>query len=99
MAKHRAFPPSRRRVASFATLLILSMAALTGCSWSDKVTEPYKDSDRARTYDGPADVLTMPDGFNNVATKCGPKGVRIAVIYHGDSAYGAVSMILDPNCP
>lgn len=40
----------------------------------------------------------MPDGFSNLASKCdGPN--RVYVIFHNDSAYGAVAVVAnDPRC-
>lgn len=79
-------------------LLVCSLAllALTGCS---KFAEPYKDAPRSGTENGaPADLVRMPDGFSNLATKC-DHGNRIYVAYHGDAAYGSVVAVPnDPTC-
>lgn len=75
----------------------LLAATMAGCG--DKLTEPFQDAPRAATVnDSPAQVVTMPDGFSNVASKCdGPN--RIYVIFHLDSAYGALSVVPnDPRC-
>jgi hypothetical protein len=65
----------------------------------DKVTEPWKDAPRSGvTNDDPADTITMPDGFNNTATKC-DHGNRIYVTYHGDNPYGSIAVVpQDPTC-
>ena len=65
----------------------------------DKATEPFHDADRSgTTNDDPADVIEMPDGFNNLATKC-DHGNRIYVTFHGDSAYGSIAVVPDdPDC-
>lgn len=65
-----------------------------GCA---KASEPFKDSDRGGTNDSPADVIEMPDGFNNLATKC-DHGFRIYVTFHSDSPYGAIAAVPDPKC-
>jgi hypothetical protein len=70
---------------------------LTGCSF-DKSTEPFKDAPRQGSDASPAKVIQMPDGFNNLATKC-VDGVRYTVIFHANDNRGAVSTILDPSCP
>jgi len=73
------------------------MASLAGCSW-DKSTEPFQDAPRNGTNNGPAMVVTMPDGFNNVATKC-DHGNRVYTIYHGNDPYGSVAVVpFDPTC-
>lgn len=84
--------------AAVALTAAVALGVLTGCSF-DKTTEPYNDAPRQGNDTGPATIVAMPDGFNNVATKC-IKGtdVRVTVIYHQDSAYGAVSTVVDPDC-
>jgi hypothetical protein len=75
--------------------LLVIAALLGGCS---KKLEPFRDAPRAATNTSPADVITMPDGFSNVAAKCdGPN--RVYVVFHGDSAYGTVAVAPnDPRC-
>jgi len=80
------------------TLVALS-TLLVGCGYSvDKATEKFKDAPRGGMNDGPADIITMPDGFSNVSSKCdGPN--RVYVIFHGDSTYGSVAVAPnDPRC-
>jgi hypothetical protein len=82
-------------------ILALAVGAallLGGCDMA-KFNEPFNDADRAKEYSQPADVITMPDGFSNLATKCGPGGMRYTVVYHADSAYGSVNVVADVNCP
>lgn len=70
---------------------------LTGCG--DKWSEPFQDAPRKGVNNGPATIITMPDGFNNVSFKCNGR-TGVYVIYHGDAKYGAVSAVAsDPNCP
>ena len=75
-------------VAVLATVLL----SANSC---EKAAEPFHDAPRGKqTNDSPADVIEMPDGFNNLATKC-DHGNRIYVTYHADSPYGAVAVV--PN--
>ena len=72
--------------------------ALTGCG-AEKMTEGFKDAPRTgNTNSAPADTITMPDGFSNVASKCdGPN--RLYVLFHGDSPYGGIFVVPnDPRC-
>lgn len=73
-----------------------ALLALTGCA---KITEPFKDAPRSNvTNEQPADTVTFPDGFSNVATKC-DHGNRVYVAYHGDSAYASIAVVAnDPTC-
>lgn len=77
-----------------AALGILLLAS--GCS---KFTEPFKDAPRSHVDNGqPADLIRMPDGFSNAATKC-DHGNRIYIAYHGDSGYAAIAVVPnDPSC-
>lgn len=77
-------------VAGFvAALLTVTLSSCTG-----KGTEPFRDAERGTTNDGPADTITFPDGFSNVATKC-DHGNRVYVLFKGDAAYGAIAVV--PN--
>lgn len=83
-----------RPIASAAAVLVLA-AGLTGCG---KMTEPYKDAERGATNDGPADTVSFPDGFSNMATKC-DHGNRLYSAFHGDNPYGAIAVVPgDPTC-
>jgi hypothetical protein len=75
----------------------LGLVALSGCG--EKYTEPFRDSPRSGTVNrAPADVIEMPDGFNNLSTKC-DHGNRLYVTYHADAAYGSVTVVKgDPSC-
>ena len=85
-----------RRLLLAATVVGLILT-LTGCS--EKYSEPFKDAPReAQANSDPAKVIEMPDGFNNLATKCIAVGIRGTVVYHQDSPYGAVSTVADPRC-
>lgn len=71
--------------------------ALTGCG--SKEREMYRDSPVGVRNEKPADVLTFPDGFSNVATKCDGHGNRVYVLFHYDSPYGGIAVVAaDPSC-
>jgi hypothetical protein len=78
-------------LAAIATALIISACG-------NKFSQPFKDSPRSGVVnDQPADIIYMPDGFNNYATKC-DHGFRIWVSYHQDSPYAAVAVAPDKAC-
>lgn len=79
-----------------ALAALMGVLLLTGCS--EKMKEPFRDAPLQGRNDAPAMAFTMPDGFSNGATKCLVPGIRVTTIYHGNSKYGAVTMIQDPNC-
>jgi len=79
-------------------VLVTLVLAIAACS--DKAQEPFKDAPRSgQNNDDPAEVLNMPDGFSNLATKCDGHGNRVYVVYHGNHPYGTVAVIRDPGCP
>ncbi|MGW7201443.1 hypothetical protein [Streptomyces chryseus] len=87
--------PVMRRAAIAAVVAATSLALLTGCA---KFTEPFKDAPRGTTNNEPADIVTMPDGFSNVSTKC-DHGNRVYTLYHGDNKYGSIAVVpQDPSC-
>ena len=79
------------RIAVLGLLAAVCLVA-AGCS---KFREPFKDAPRSGNDNGaPADLIRMPDGFSNVASKCdGPN--RVYVAYHGDSPYASIYVV--PN--
>lgn len=80
-------------------LVLATAATLTLASGCAKYAEPFKDAPRSTNDNGePADLIRMPDGFSNAATKC-DHGNRIYIAYHGDSAYAALAIVpQDPTC-
>lgn len=83
-----------RKVTAAAGALAL-VGVLAGCG---KLVEPYNDAPVASQNKTPAEVLNMPDGFSNVATKC-DHGNRVYVAFHGDATYGAIAVVAnDPSC-
>jgi hypothetical protein len=89
---------SKIGIRRIALVTAVAALALVGCGVNNKYTEPYNDAPRGKMYEGPADIIVMPDGYGNVATKCGPPGVRITTLFHKDGPYGAIAVTLDPNC-
>ncbi|WP_372344642.1 hypothetical protein [Streptomyces sp. KL116D] len=87
----------KRRTAALAAVLAISALTLVGCD--NKYSEPFKDAKRSGHDNGaPADLVRMPDGFSNAATKC-DHGNRIYIAYHGDAKYAAIAVVAqDPTC-
>lgn len=78
-----------------AALVVAAALILAGCG--NKFQQQFKDSPRTQQVNNtPAEVIYMPDGFNNVATKC-DHGNRIYVSFHGDGNYGFGFAV--PNAP
>lgn len=90
-----------RRLAALVGAVALGGLALvtTLGACSNKSQQVYNDAPRTAVQNGaPATVGNMPDGFSNWARKCdGPD--MVYVLYHGDGAYGGISVALnDPRC-
>lgn len=83
---------------ALAALAVVAALFVSGCSIG-KITEPYNDASVSHQIGGPAEVGSMPDGFNNFAEKCDDHGNRVFVIFHSDDAYGSVFAMKDPTCP
>lgn len=85
-----------RRGILAAGITLAVTVGLTGCT--GKATEPFKDAPRGATNSKPADTITFPDGFSNVAAKCdGPN--RVYVAFKGDANRAALAVIAnDPRC-
>lgn len=67
-------------------------------SGNEKLSEPLRDAPIRDRNNAPADTITMPDGFSNVAVKCdGPN--MVYVIFKGNQGYGSVAVAPnDPRC-
>jgi hypothetical protein len=80
--------------------LMLGLVVAVGvAACGDKGTEQFRDAPRGADLNNePADILTMPDGFSNVAHKCdGPN--MVYVIFHENRPYGSVAVAPnDPRC-
>ena len=71
------------------------LVALVGCG---KAMEPFNDANVSGQDKGPAEVINMPDGFSNIASKCN-HGNRVYTAYHANSPYAAVAVVPnDPSC-
>ncbi len=82
-------------IAALVVIGILIIASGCGEKWH----EQFKDSPRSGVENGePADLIRMPDGFNNAGTKC-DHGNRLYISYHGDGPYAAIAVVPnDPTC-
>lgn len=81
------------KIAAIAGALILSVSAC-----GNKQQQVYNDAPRTGVNDTTAaDIISMPDGFSNVASKC-YKGYRVFVIFHNDNNYGSIAVVKDDNC-
>lgn len=76
-----------------AVMVLIALVFLMGCG-PEKYTEPYKDAPRGATNNDKADLITFPDGFSNVSTKC-DHGNRVYSAYHGDHPYGTIAVVPD----
>ena len=81
-----------------AIAAVIAAVFVAGCSPSSKITQPFQDAPVSGMLKGPAEIGTMPDGFNNFAEKCDDHGNRVFVIFHSDGAYGSVFAMKDPTC-
>jgi hypothetical protein len=80
-----------------AAIVMAVLAALFVAACGNKFQQQFQDAPRTpQTNSAPAEVILMPDGFNNLATKC-DNGSRIYVSYHGDGNYGFGFAV--PNAP
>lgn len=77
---------------------VVVAGTLAACGSNMRMFEQYQDADVAERNEKPADIITMPDGFANVATKC-DHGFRIYVSRDADGGpRGSVAVIDDPSC-
>jgi len=82
-----------RRLAAIATVAVLAV----GCSGYNNA-RGKGDAPVAGSDDSPAQIINMPDGFPNVATKCDGHGHRIFVSTH-DKTDSQPTVVTDPSCP
>lgn len=89
-----------RRLLAGVGLAVVVGATATGCGlFSGKTFKPFNDAARGAEHTEPAEIVVMPDGFSNLATKCGPGGMRYTVAFHYDANYAAIAVTADPACP
>ncbi len=74
-------------------------AATLGTACSEKDLEPFKDGPTSGQRNREkSDIIEMPDGFSNAATKC-DHGNRLYVAYKGDANRAAIAVVPnDPTC-
>jgi hypothetical protein len=85
-------------VPTLAGTALVAVAALLTLSSCDKISEPFKDAPRGASNTAPADTITFPDGFSNVASKCDGTN-RVYVIFKQDYTYGSIAVVPnDPRC-
>jgi hypothetical protein len=79
-----------------ATVVLVVGLSVGGCA---KFDEQFKDAPRSGVENGEAaDLVRMPDGFSNAATKC-DHGNRIYTAFHGDEVTAAIFVVAqDPTC-
>lgn len=81
----------RKPIIAVIATAAAGLLLLAGCDLGSKMTEPFADAPRGATNKGPADVMTMPDGFSNVAAKCDGTN-RVYVIFKQDYTYGSIAV-------
>lgn len=88
--------PSRpRRKWGMAAGVIVAGFVLAGCQSGNDAPVVSGNEKGDQT---PAEIIAMPDGFSNVATKCDAYGNRIYTIFHGGN-YGSVAIVpQDKSC-
>lgn len=80
-------------------LVVLALLGLTACASSNKFSQYGNDAPRTAVVNADAaDIISFPDGFSNMSTKC-DHGNRIYSLFHSNSNYGAVAVVPnDPSC-
>lgn len=77
--------------------LAITGALLVGCGAPERQNahqSPSGEIDRS-----PAQILAMPDHYNNVATKCDHHGHRVFVTSNKSSAPSNLVVVTDETCP
>jgi hypothetical protein len=80
-----------------AAVLAVTGVVLVGCAAPERQNahqSPSGNIDRK-----PAEILAMPDHYNNVAIKCDHHGHRIYVTSNKSSAPSNITVISDETCP
>jgi len=87
---------SSMKAAAVAAVAVAALLGASGCG--NKVNEPGRDAPTGTRNQDPADLISFPDGFSNVATKCdGPN--RVYVAFKGDANRAAIAVVPnDPRC-
>lgn len=80
-----------------AGLLAAAIAGAAGCSGYQNA-RGKGDAPVGTSDDSPAQILNMPDGFGNVATKCDGHGHRVFVPTH-EKTDPPITVLDDTSCP
>lgn len=90
---------NHKRAGAASLLAVFGFLVLGAASCGDKANEPFRDAPRTSvTNSTAADIITMPDGFSNMSTKC-DHGNRVYSAYHGNSPYSSIQVVPnDPTC-
>ncbi len=80
-------------------LIPVALGALVLAGCGNKFHQQFQDAPRLPVVNSaPAEVIEMPDGFRNLATKC-DHGNRLYVAFHGDDNSAAIYAVPhDPTC-
>lgn len=80
-------------------IIPIAFALLLAAGCGDKATEQFNDAPRGENNDTPAETMSFPDGFSNVAHKCDGHGNRVYVAFKGDNNRAAIAVVAnDPSC-
>lgn len=86
------------RVRVFVVAILLALGALSLGACTEKDREPWRDAPTGERNSKPADIIEMPDGFSNAATKC-DHGNRVYIAYKGDKNRAAIAVVAnDSTC-
>jgi hypothetical protein len=78
--------------------VVAAVLMLSACDPTDSGSQPWNDAPVDKTKfnsgvaDGPAFIVSMPDGFSNFAVKC-VGGTAFISAYHGSGSYASVSVV------
>lgn len=72
--------------------------SLSGCGSNSKTFESWKDAPVSGRNEKPASLITFPDGYGNVATKC-DNGNRVYSSFVGSDGSAGRALAVVPNDP
>lgn len=85
-------------IAAGVLVAVLGSTAAS-CDPQGKSNQQLNDAPHtSRMDDSPAQIVEMPDGFNNFAWKCIQPGEVAVSTFHSDGSYGSVSVAPDAAC-
>jgi hypothetical protein len=80
-----------------AASLAIVAGLLVGCGAPER--QNAHQSPSGQVDRSPAEILAMPDHYNNVASKCDHHGHRVYVTSNKDAAPSNMIIIADETCP